>query len=93
MVERPAPGAVLLASSDKTPCQAFRYGDNAYALQFHIEVTRDGVAAMAQAFAGELDREKISADEMIAASEKYASDLSRLAETVFSRWAAPIQGT
>jgi len=86
-------GAVSLASSDKTPCQAFRYGDNAYALQFHIEVTGEAVAAMAQAFAGELEREKISADEMIAASEKYLSDLTRLAETVFSRWAAPIQGT
>ncbi len=86
-------GAVPLASSDKTPCQAFRYGDNAYALQFHIEVTRDGVAGMAQAFAGELEREKISRDEIIAASGKYDSELSRLSETVFSRWAAPIQGT
>lgn len=32
-------GAVRLASSDLYPNQAFRYGDHAYALQFHIEVT------------------------------------------------------
>ncbi|OGW39336.1 MAG: hypothetical protein A2010_04220 [Nitrospirae bacterium GWD2_57_9] len=32
-------GAVLLASSDLFPNQAFRYSDRVYALQFHIEVT------------------------------------------------------
>jgi GMP synthase-like glutamine amidotransferase len=33
-------GAVRLASSELYPNQAFRYGKNAYAFQFHIEVTR-----------------------------------------------------
>jgi GMP synthase (glutamine-hydrolysing) len=32
-------GAVLLASSDLFPHQAFRFGRRAYGLQFHIEVT------------------------------------------------------
>jgi GMP synthase-like glutamine amidotransferase len=32
-------GAARLASSELYPNQAFRYGDRAYALQFHIEVT------------------------------------------------------
>ena len=32
-------GALRLASSDLFPNQAFRYTDNVYALQFHIEVT------------------------------------------------------
>lgn len=32
-------GAVLLASSDLFPHQAFRYSDGVYALQFHLEVT------------------------------------------------------
>lgn len=31
-------GAVHLASSDGCPMQAFRYGDKAYAFQFHLEV-------------------------------------------------------
>lgn len=35
-------GAVLLAESDAFPRQAMRYGDNAFALQFHPEVTRTG---------------------------------------------------
>jgi GMP synthase-like glutamine amidotransferase len=33
-------GAVQLAKSGLYPNQAFRYGDNAYAFQFHIEVRR-----------------------------------------------------
>ncbi|HMK42550.1 MAG TPA: type 1 glutamine amidotransferase [Dissulfurispiraceae bacterium] len=36
-------GAVRLASSDLYPNQAFRYGQRAYAFQFHIEVTKQMV--------------------------------------------------
>ncbi|MDO8431207.1 MAG: type 1 glutamine amidotransferase [Candidatus Binatus sp.] len=86
-------GAVSLASSDKTPCQAFRYGDKTYALQFHFEVTDASVRAMADAFAKDLQREKIAAAEMIADSDRYAAPLEQIADTVFSRWASPIQGT
>jgi GMP synthase (glutamine-hydrolysing) len=89
--ELPA-GAVSLASSDKTPCQAFRAGEKAYGLQFHIEVTRDGVAAMADAFAKELVRENIAADRMIAQCADYIPQLEKISATVFSRWASPIQG-
>jgi GMP synthase (glutamine-hydrolysing) len=31
-------GATLLATSETTPNQAFRYGDRAYGLQYHIEI-------------------------------------------------------
>jgi GMP synthase (glutamine-hydrolysing) len=86
------PGAVSLASSDKTPCQAFRHGDKAYGLQFHLEVTREGVAAMADAFAKDLVRENIPADGMIAQAAEYLPPLEKISETVFTRWASPIQG-
>jgi GMP synthase-like glutamine amidotransferase len=33
------PGATLLASSPLCPVQAFKLGDNAYGLQFHMELT------------------------------------------------------
>ena len=65
------PGAVSLASSDKTPCQAFRHGDKTYGFQFHFEVTQEGVAAMAAAFAKELVRENIPADRMIAQADEF----------------------
>ncbi len=85
--------AVALASSERTPCQGFRYADNVYALQFHIEVTRDGIAAMADAFARELEREKIDGASMVNLWDEYGAELERLADTVFTRWAAPIEGT
>ena len=85
-------GAVSLAKSEKTPCQMFRYGDKAYGIQFHFEVTRDAVAAMAEAFAKELDREKIDGDAMIARAAELTPGLEKIADTVFSRWASPIQG-
>ncbi len=34
-------GAVRIAKSELYPNQAFRYGDNAYAFQFHIEVRKE----------------------------------------------------
>ena len=36
-------GAVRLAKSDLYPNQAFKYTDNAYAFQFHIEVSKEMV--------------------------------------------------
>lgn len=35
------PGALRMASSELYPNQAFRYGNNAYAFQFHIEVRKE----------------------------------------------------
>jgi GMP synthase (glutamine-hydrolysing) len=87
--ELPA-GAVSLASSAKTPCQAFRFGASVHALQFHLEVTQQSVAAMAAAFARELEREKIDAAEMTAKWDSHGAELERIAADVFSRWAAPV---
>jgi GMP synthase (glutamine-hydrolysing) len=38
------PGAVLLASSSLYKNQAFRFADNVYGFQFHMEVTKDVIA-------------------------------------------------
>jgi GMP synthase-like glutamine amidotransferase len=37
------PEVTLLGSSDKTPCQIFRFRNNAWAMQFHVEVRADTV--------------------------------------------------
>lgn len=85
-------GAVSLASSEKTPCQAFRHGERTYAFQFHFEVTRESVSSMADAFAKELVRENIDGGSMIAQSAEFMPALEKIADSVFSRWASPIQG-
>jgi GMP synthase (glutamine-hydrolysing) len=86
------PGAASLASSDKTPCQAFRHGDKTYGFQFHFEVTHQSIAAMANAFAKDLARQNIPADQMIAQTAEFLPALEKTSDKVFSRWASPIQG-
>ncbi len=49
-------GAVLLASSELYKNQAFRYGDNVYGFQFHMEVTKD---MLTEWFQGMPDIDKI----------------------------------
>ena len=47
-------GAVRMSSSPLCQEQAFRYGDHAYGLQFHVEVTESMIRAWMQANAKEL---------------------------------------
>ena len=47
-------GAVALASSALTEHQAFRYGDGAYGLLFHLEMGRRQIAAMVETFRDEV---------------------------------------
>ena len=46
-------GATLLASSGQTPVQAFRFGEKAYGLLFHLEVDERLVRGMLDAFEDE----------------------------------------
>ena len=86
-------GAVALASSELTEMQAFRYGDNAWGLLFHAEMTQRIVAALVSEFGEGLKRVGIDGDEILAAAPRHLAALSNIAETIFGRWAAPIQGT
>jgi GMP synthase-like glutamine amidotransferase len=47
-------GGVRSAESDAFPNQAFEYGANVAALQFHLEATADSVARLVEAGGGEL---------------------------------------
>ena len=86
-------GAVALASSELTEVQAFRYGENAWGLLFHAEMTQRIVAALVSEFGEGLKRVGIDGDEILASAPCHLADLSKIAETIFGRWAAPIQGT
>jgi GMP synthase (glutamine-hydrolysing) len=86
-------GAVALASSDRTPVQAYRYGAKAYGLLFHAEMTREILAALVGEFGEGLKRAGIDGDAMVVAAERYLPALGKIGDTIFGRWAAPIQGT
>ena len=47
---------------------------------------------MADAFAKDLVRENIPADRMIAQAAEFLPTLEKISDTVFARWASPIQG-
>ncbi len=49
------PNAILIATSSLVPYQAFRYGDNAYALQFHIEVTQEMIREWMETYGDEFE--------------------------------------
>lgn len=86
-------GAVPLASSELTDLQAFRYGDKAWGLLFHAEMTAQTISALVAENAEGLKRVGIDGDAIVTRAPEYMPRLEGIAETIFSRWAGPIQGT
>jgi GMP synthase (glutamine-hydrolysing) len=83
-------GAVHLASSPDCENQAFRYGDTAYGLQFHLEVDRPMVERWLTVphnrqeitdLNGAIDPEQIRSDTL-----QHIDKLQRLSDDTFSRW-------
>lgn len=79
-------GAVALASSERTACQAFRYGERAYGFLMHAEVTPEIVEGMLAAFADEMRRENLQAESIRRDTRKNLPELNATARSVFSRW-------
>ena len=82
------PGAVSLASSALTPCQAFRYGRAVYGFQFHLEVTEVMIRDWTVEFAGELVREGLPAAPLLAGISEHLPPMQAIVQEVFGRWAA-----
>ncbi len=84
--------AVALASSEISPIQAFRYGDKTYGFLCHLEVSETSVRAMVREFTDAAKHASLRAD-ILGGIDDNVEPLAEIAETVFSRWARPIQGT
>ena len=82
--------ATLLATSAACPVQAFRYGEQAYGLQFHLEVDRSLIARWltvpANRPALEAERGRIDPDVVRAQTVDAIEPLMRLSEETFGRW-------
>jgi len=85
-------GASSLARTTQTEHQAFRYGDTAYGLLFHLEVTPKTVAWMTTAFQDELAEEGLDGNAMRRAAMTHEQALRDTAQTVFGRWADLLDG-
>ncbi len=64
-------GAVRMASSAMYKNQAFRVGNQAVGLQFHMEVTPEGIEKWIEAYREELLNENISPDEIRSKPENW----------------------
>jgi GMP synthase (glutamine-hydrolysing) len=78
-------GAVGLATSAQTTCQAFRHGRSAWGLLFHVEVTPAHVEAMVRTFPGDLGGCAHGPD-ILEASARHLPALEPVADRVFRRW-------
>lgn len=77
--------AVLLASSDVVPHQAFRVDEHAYALQFHPEPTQDGIAAWCERWADDIRQHwGTTAEEVIAGVREHLPAQRRAAREAFA---------
>lgn len=73
------PGSVHLASSEMYWNQAFKLGSS-YALQFHLEVTKEMVGEWV------LDLDENKAEEITAKTDEHVLDLNKKAEIFLRKW-------
>lgn len=77
-------GAILLASCERYPVQAFRIGGSAWGTQFHLEVDETAVGAFADAF----PEEAATAPGVVESAPAELAVLARHRDGVFKRFAA-----
>lgn len=84
-------GAVLLARGNDFPHQAFRWGDRAYGLQFHPEMTAEMVDFWTEQGAHLLDVPNAKTRcEQIAAHAENSEAVSAWLETFLNKWLASV---
>ncbi len=86
-------GAVLLAASSRYPHQAFRLGDRAWGLQFHIECDAEMIADWTRTDVAALDELGYDADAVVAATAEILADVEEVWQPFAARFAALALGT
>ncbi|MEL6260110.1 MAG: glutamine amidotransferase [Cyanobacteria bacterium J06626_6] len=83
-------GAVLLAKGKDFPNQAFRWGDRAYGLQFHPEMTAEMVDFWTTQGAELIGAPNTqSRCEQLASHQRYSAAVDRWLETFLNNWLPP----
>jgi GMP synthase-like glutamine amidotransferase len=86
------PGGVHLASSPVYEQQAFRLGDRAWGIQFHLEVDEAAVAAFLTAFGEETSAAGTSPDALRAVTHSALANLVPYRDQVLARFASLVAG-
>lgn len=79
--------AQLIASSNLTDCQAFRYGAKVYATLFHMEIEKTMIEEWSSRFKDELSETGQTGDQLLDAAEKHLDNLQSIGKAVYAKWA------
>jgi GMP synthase-like glutamine amidotransferase len=85
-------GATLLAASPNYPNQAFRIGERAWGLQFHIECDVDMIASWAADGERTLDDLGLDAESVVEACAAVMDDVEEIWQPFAARFAAAARG-
>lgn len=79
--------AILLATGEVFPNQAFRYGNTAYGLQFHPEITKDMIDLWVSKAGEQLDSPGAqSYDQQVKRHARYAAEVDRWLQDFLPYW-------
>lgn len=87
------PAAHLLAASVRYPNQAFRVGEKAWGMQFHIEATPEMVRGWAEADRASLAAAGVDVDAIIERAVAIQDDVAEVWRPVVSRFARVVRST
>ena len=85
--------AVLLAASSRYPNQAFRLGDRAWGLQFHIECDAEMIKEWTRSDQATLDELGYDAEAVVYATAEILADVEEVWQPFAARFAALALGT
>ena len=80
-------GATSIGSSQMTPVQGFTYGDNVYALLFHLEMTEQQIIDMADLFPEDIRRGGYEPETLLSETPVRAAAIRETGTEIFTRWA------
>jgi len=80
------PGCISLAKSDMTECQAFKYAENVYGVQFHAEVDKDLIDVMCRSNESYMGANGYDVESVIAESEKRLTAYQLRCSFILNKW-------
>lgn len=79
-------GAVALAGSTLTPLQAFRFGERAWGVQFHIEMNRELLQVFIDSSPRDLEEADVDAQGLLAGAARELRRIEAVARQLFASW-------
>lgn len=82
-------GCVPLVGSDIAPLQAFRYGDRAYGLLFHLEMDEGGMASLCRECASDVTKAGLTAQQVKTTALPQLPQLHEMADRLIGHLLRP----